>query len=71
MASAFSDTWGSELQAFANENGRREAIDSIMVHRHLIAHGKYQDSRISLAQLKDYLKKAVEVLVLIESQVRR
>jgi hypothetical protein len=71
MTAAFSDVWSAELETYANDNGRGEAIDSIMVNRHLIAHGQYQDSRISLSQIKEYLGKAVEVLVFIEIQCNR
>jgi hypothetical protein len=70
-AGAFSEAWKTELQQFVTEDGRGDAIDSIMANRHLIAHGQYQDSRISLAQIKEYLRKAIEVLVFIEEQCDR
>jgi hypothetical protein len=68
LAGAFKDIWRTELEAFVSEDGRDEAIEAIMNNRHLIAHGKDQDSRISLAQMKDYLKKSIEVLEYIENQ---
>jgi hypothetical protein len=71
MAAAFSDVWSGELELYVNQKGRGEAIDTIMLNRHLIAHGRYQESRISLAQIKEYLGKATEVLVFIESQCDR
>lgn len=68
IAAAFSETWRAELEQYADQDGRGDAIDSIMNNRHLIAHGQYQNSRISLAQVKEYLGKAVEVIEFIENQ---
>lgn len=70
-AQAFSDVWSRELQTHLNEsNGhRKNAIDSIMNHRHRIAHGK--NVTISLAQVTEYLKTASEVIDYIESQCDR
>ena len=48
------------------DNGRKDAIDSIMSNRHLIAHGK--DSTISLVRVSEYLKKSVEVVEFLEHQ---
>jgi len=70
-AAAFSDVWKTELAVYVDDNGRGDAIDSIMVNRHLIAHGQYQDSRVSLAQVKEYLVKAIEVVDFIENQCTR
>ncbi len=47
IASTFKKEWGEELILFANEEGRKEALDSIMSNRHLIAHGKTSDISIS------------------------
>ncbi len=49
-ASSFKKSWGENLEAFTEEDGRKEAIDFIMANRHLIAHGKI--SNISVAQVK-------------------
>ena len=49
-----------------DEEGRKDAIDSIMANRHLIAHGK--NSGISLVRVKDYLEKSIEVIEFIENQ---
>jgi hypothetical protein len=68
-ARLFKPDWAKELEAFMDLNGRREAINSIMKNRHEIAHGKY--SGITIAQIKDYLDKAVEVIDFIESQCAR
>ncbi len=68
VARSFKSVWGDDLEQFANDNGRREAIDSIMSNRHRIAHG--EDSGITVAQVKDYLDKAFEVLEFIEQQCK-
>ncbi len=71
FASVFNETWKDELIGFADDRGRGDAIDSIMTNRHQIAHGKAHISNITLAQVKDYLKKAIEVLEFIEAQCKR
>jgi len=68
VAGMFKEGWKTDLEKFLAVDGRDEAIDSIMNNRHLIAHGKEQDSRLSLAQVKSYLNKAIEVLEYIENQ---
>lgn len=69
IASTFKKEWGKELSIFANEEGRKEALDSIMSNRHLIAHGKRSD--ISMARVKEYLRKSIELIELVEQQCRR
>ena len=39
-ARAFNTDWDKSLSEFLDKYGRKEAIDSIMTNRHLIAHGK-------------------------------
>ena len=65
-ASKFKEDWGEDLQVFVDSDGRKEAINSIMSNRHLIAHGN--DSGITVAQVTTYLEKVVEVLEFIEEQ---
>jgi len=65
-ARAFNKDWEDTLRDFLDTDGRREAIDSIMANRHLIAHGK--DSGISLVRVSDYLGKSVQVIEYIENQ---
>jgi RiboL-PSP-HEPN len=65
-AKSFNKAWEENLTIFLGSQGRREAIDAIMSNRHLIAHGK--DSGITLARLKEYLSKSVEVVEFIENQ---
>lgn len=66
VALSFDRNWEGDLVSFLDENGRKDAIDAIMANRHLIVHGK--DSGISLARIKEYLKKSVEVIEFIETQ---
>jgi len=69
VARAFDPAWGDDLENYVNENGRREAIDSIMANRHLIAHGKY--AGITVARVTDYLNKAMQVIEFIEQQCEK
>lgn len=71
IAAAFNPTWRDELETYVNDEGRLEAIDSIMSQRHLIAHGQNQNSNITVAKIKDYLIKSIEVLEFIEQQCNR
>ena len=68
LASQFKIQWGQDLEKYINKNGRREAIDSIMSNRHLIAHGK--TSTLTIVQIRDYFKKALEVVDFIEGQCK-
>jgi hypothetical protein len=65
-ASKFKKEWGEQLEAFLENDGRKDAIDSIMRTRHQIAHGK--DTRIGVVQVKNHFEKSIEVIEFIESQ---
>ncbi len=65
-ARSFNRDWELKLNDYIEQNGRKDAIDSVMTNRHLIAHGK--DSGITLARLDQYFKKGVEVIDYIEGQ---
>jgi hypothetical protein len=67
-ARAFSRSWAEELDQFLEEEGRRDAIDSIMANRHQIAHGR--DSGITIARVNSYLERCVEVVEFIEAQCK-
>ncbi len=69
VANAFKNEWADELQSFVEENGRKEAIDSIMNNRHLISHGK--QSGITINRLKPYFHKSIEVIEFIEHQCKK
>jgi hypothetical protein len=68
-ARAFRPSWANALEQFLAEEGRKEAIDSVMANRHLIAHGR--DSGITVARVNEYLEKCVEVIEFIEVQCQR
>lgn len=65
-ARAFKQEWADELEVFISDGGRKDAIDGIMSNRHLIAHGR--DAGITVARVRDYLEKCVEVVEFIERQ---
>ena len=64
----FDPTWAAKLEAFLQQEGRKDAIDSIMANRHQIAHG--QNSGITVVRISEYLRKSEAVLDFIENQVR-
>lgn len=64
----FDTQWAATLENFLDDNGRKDAIDSIMNVRHQIAHG--QNAGITISRISEYLRKAEEVLEFIETQVR-
>lgn len=70
VTEAFSEKWGESLKNYldSGQGERRDAIDSIMNNRHLIAHGK--NTSISVVRVKNYLEKAVEVIDFIEAQCK-
>lgn len=68
VARSFDVHWAADLEQYLEDDGRKDAIDSIMATRHQIAHGK--DVGITIARITAYFQKAVEVLEFIESQVR-
>ena len=69
-ARSFSKQWAADLDAFLDEEDqrRRNAIDSIMSNRHLIAHG--QSGGISVGRVRQYLPGCVEVIEFIETQLQ-
>lgn len=68
-ARLFKESWAEALEIFVAQDGRSDAINSIMSNRHLIAHGK--DSGITIVRLREWLEKSVEVIDFIESQCRK
>ncbi|MHB9804566.1 HEPN domain-containing protein [Pantoea ananatis] len=66
-ATHFKKEWGESLEQFIDADiSRKEAIDSIMTNRHLVAHGK--NTNISIVKVKEYLEKSVEVIEFLESK---
>ena len=68
IAESFRPQWKTELETFIEDGGRKDAINSIISNRHLIAHGK--DTSISLVRVREYLDKSIEVVEFIERQCR-
>lgn len=68
VARSFDAHWASALEKYLEEDGRKDAIDSVMNNRNQIAHGK--DVGITIPRISEYLEKSEEVLEFIESQVR-
>jgi hypothetical protein len=68
VAGLFDSGWGSDLENFIGQNFRKEAVNSIMSNRHLIAHGR--DSQITLSQVDQYLLRIVEIAEHIEKQCK-
>jgi hypothetical protein len=66
IASSFDTTWGTNLATFLDGNFRKDAINTIMANRHLIAHGK--DSDITISRVDQYLGRIVEVVDYLEQQ---
>lgn len=67
LAGCFDPAWQTNLTKFVDSNGRRDAIDSIMSNRHLIAHGR--DSAITIARVDLYFKKIIEVVEKVEEEI--
>ena len=68
IARRFNPDWASGLEIYLDEDdGRRKnAVDSIMNNRHLIAHGK--PTTVTVGRIKQYLPNCVEVVEFIRQQ---
>lgn len=66
IAAAFDPEWGRALERYLDQDYRSDAIDAIMSHRHLIAHGR--SSNITVGQINQYLAKVIEVAEYMEVQ---
>jgi hypothetical protein len=65
---SFSGAWGDALENFFLQNTEvKEAIDSLMANRHLIAHGK--QCSISTGRVSEFFKHADKVIVFIDDLV--
>ena len=65
-ARPFKPTWADDLELFLGDDGRKDAIDSIMANRHLIAHGEH--SGITIARLRQFFERSVAVVEFLEKQ---
>lgn len=66
LAGDFNPTWETDLRDFLADNGRKDAIDSIVANRHQIAHGEHVG--VGLAQLQGWYAKVLEYLRFVERQ---
>jgi hypothetical protein len=67
LISAFHKRWYADLSSFI-EDGRRDALDSVVNLRNRIAHGK-PDS-LSLATITQYFEKIDEIVVYLEGLLK-
>lgn len=65
---SFDVAWATALESFMDDNGRKDAVDSIMNLRHQIAHGR--NAGVSYVRVAEYLQRVIEVLEFVEMQVR-
>jgi hypothetical protein len=65
-AGMFKKEWSDALEIFLADDGRKDAVDSIMRNRHQIAHGEY--SGITISKVKQYLDRCEAVVEFIEQQ---
>ncbi len=66
LVGSFRQEWRAELETFLADDGRKDAIDSIMNNRNQIAHGK--DVGVTVVRVSSYLEKIIAVLEFIETQ---
>lgn len=67
IASMFKKEWGQGIEDFYDSDPSiKDAIDSIMTNRHLIAHGKA--TSVSVVRVNDYLQKSIQLIEFIEQQ---
>lgn len=63
----FKKEWGEEIEVYFKDNPDiKDAIDSLMQNRHLIAHGK--NTGVSVSRVSQYLEKAKALIEYIERQ---
>ena len=68
-ARSFDPAWAEALETFLDADGglRRNAIDSIINNRNLIAHGG--SVQVSVGRVREYLPGCIEVVEFIESSL--
>ena len=69
IARSFNPTWAEDLGRFMSEDNRKDALDSIMNNRNLIAHGR--STSISIGRVNEYFLKCIELVDFIETQWKR
>ena len=64
---SYSVSWADDIKSYLDNDGRGDAVDSIMNNRHHIVHG--QTSSITLVRVKDYIEKIVDTIDYLEKKV--
>ena len=65
---SFSEKWAKDLEDFfAKNDGVKDAIDSLMANRHLIAHGR--PSNISIGRVDEFYRKANKVIEYLDGEL--
>lgn len=68
VLSSFDNVWGQSLEEYFSSNDAvKNAIDSLMANRHLIAHGK--NCSISIGRVSDYFKLADKAIEFIDQML--
>lgn len=67
IVSAFDQGWSSSFDEFIKQEGRLEALNSLMTLRHKVAHG--DNLSISLSNVRDYYSKCLEIVQFLEELV--
>jgi hypothetical protein len=67
-ARSFRQSWAEDLENFLMEQGRKDAIDSIIANRHAIAHGR--DSGITVVRVVEFEIGAWRLLSLSRPSVK-
>ncbi|QOS67112.1 hypothetical protein GS424_011260 [Eggerthella guodeyinii] len=68
IVSKFDKNWATSLDDFSIQEGRQDALDSVMSIRHSVAHGR--DSGITMASLRSYFDKCIEIMLYIEDMCK-
>ena len=66
LTEQFDSEWANNLKVYLDDNGRKEALDSVVELRNRIAHG--EDSDISFVRISGYYRKIVEIVDYLETQ---
>lgn len=67
---SFDPKWGDQLdQYFSDNNDVKEAIDSLMANRHLIAHGK--SCSISIGRVSEFFNSADKAIEFIDTMLNQ
>ena len=66
IVSMFDTNWANLLDEYSKQEGRQDALNSVMNVRHAVAHGR--DTGITMSSLRSYFDKCTEILIFVEKQ---